>query len=61
MLKETIKLEEWFVTPSQFAKKNGLSRWGVNKAILEGRLLATRIGNQWLIPVNEFIRPRRKG
>jgi excisionase family DNA binding protein len=40
---------ENFLTPTQFAKKLGITRQGVHKLIREGRIRAERIGRQYFI------------
>lgn len=52
----TCKLEEWFLSVSQYAKRHGITGAGVRKAIKEGRLLASKIGSQWVIPKDELIK-----
>ena len=49
-------LNDWFLSVSQYAKAHGITRQGVQKAIVEGRLVAGRIGEQWVIPKGEKIR-----
>lgn len=50
------KLEEWFLSVTQYAKKHGITGAGVRKAIKEKRLIASKIGSQWVIPKDELLK-----
>jgi len=50
------KLQDSFVSVTQYSKLNHLTRQGVIKAIKEKRLFAERIGYFWLISKEEKIK-----
>lgn len=39
-----------FLTATQYAKKHGISRMQVNRLIRNGKIVAVRAGNNWVIP-----------
>ena len=53
-----IKLQEWFVSVSQFSKAVRVSPQAIRKAIKTGHLMASKVGNQWVIPkqiINQYL------
>ena len=44
------KLNQWFCSVSEFAKETKLTPQAIRKAIKQGRLMASKIGKQWVIP-----------
>lgn len=52
----TCKLEEWFLSVTQYAKRHNMTGAGVRKAIKDGRLVASKVGSQWVIPKDELIK-----
>lgn len=46
---------------TQYAKKHQMTTAGVTKAIRDGRLVASKIGSQWVIPKDELILWKRGG
>ena len=44
---------KWFETVSQRAERLGVTPQAVRKAIKENRLTSFRLGNQWVIEIDE--------
>ena len=43
-------LKEWFVSVSEFAKAVKVTPQAIRKGIKENRIMASKIGHQWVIP-----------
>ena len=43
-------LNQWFVSVSEFAKAVKVSPQVIRKGIKENRIMASKIGKQWVIP-----------
>ena len=50
-----MKLNDWFESVTQVAKRCKVSRWAVQKACIEGRIVASKVGNQWVIGKTEKV------
>lgn len=53
-------LNEQFISVTQYAKKVGVSTQYIRKMIKEGRLLHSKIGEQYIIPSGEMMREKVK-